>query len=120
MAGSQGGAGRGSQSSFPQSNAWTGSAPRDHGTTTGPVQEQHVPVRGFNAAEAKNALRNGPTQSTPVRYQPSGPPPRDGTANRASGPWAAKPNTMANGRDFFLELRKQVTALQNGGNVPGG
>ena len=24
---------------------------------TGPAQEQHVPVRGFNAAEAKGALK---------------------------------------------------------------
>jgi hypothetical protein len=29
-------------------------------------------------------------------------------------------NTMANGKDFFLELRKQVTALRQGGNVAGG
>ncbi|XRM38479.1 hypothetical protein ABZX51_001892 [Aspergillus tubingensis] len=27
---------------------------------SGPQQEQHVPVRGFNAAEAKGALRKGP------------------------------------------------------------
>lgn len=29
-------------------------------------------------------------------------------------------NTMVNGKDFFLELRKQVTSLQQGGNVAGG
>jgi hypothetical protein len=29
-------------------------------------------------------------------------------------------NTMANGKDFFLELRKQVTALRQGATVPGG
>lgn len=29
-------------------------------------------------------------------------------------------NTMANGKDFFVELRKQVTALRQGGNIPGG
>lgn len=30
-------------------------------------------------------------------------------------------NSMVNGRDFFLELRKQVGALQQGGsNVQGG
>lgn len=26
---------------------------------SGPTQEQHVPVRGFNASEAKNILRKG-------------------------------------------------------------
>lgn len=29
-------------------------------------------------------------------------------------------NTMANGKDFFIELRKQVTALRQGGTVAGG
>lgn len=29
-------------------------------------------------------------------------------------------NTMANGKDFFLELRKQVTSLRQGENVAGG
>ncbi|GJP92603.1 PAP2 family protein [Aspergillus niger] len=130
---------------------------------SGPQQEQHVPVRGFNAAESKGALRKGAFRPTSVRgmtpantqlalgsrtgrcayrycspetnvydcllltpisspeprpyhYKPQG---KD-VNNRASGPWGAKPNQMANGKDFFLELRKQVTALQQGGTVAGG
>ncbi|PWY90729.1 hypothetical protein BO70DRAFT_358177 [Aspergillus heteromorphus CBS 117.55] len=83
---------------------------------SGPQQEQHVPVRGFNAAEAKAALRKGPGESRPYYYKPQG---KD-VNNRASGPWGAKPNQMASGKDFFLELRKQVTALQQGENVAGG
>ncbi|KAJ5833211.1 hypothetical protein N7474_001522 [Penicillium riverlandense] len=59
--------------------AWSGS---------GPAQEQHVPVRGFNAAETKSALKRA--------------------------------NTMANGKDFFVELRKQVAILQRGGTPAGG
>ncbi|OJJ55172.1 hypothetical protein ASPSYDRAFT_49346 [Aspergillus sydowii CBS 593.65] len=77
------------------------------------LQEQHVPVGGFNAAEAKAALRRAPR---PYFYKPQG---KDAN-NRASGPWGSKPNTMANGKDFFLELRKQVSALRQGENVPGG
>ncbi|GAB1215671.1 hypothetical protein ATERTT37_004863 [Aspergillus terreus] len=130
-------------------------------SSPGPAQEQHVPVRGFNAAEAKMALKRGklvtsiamgswtatdivpaiqlqevnyPFQtpddrirdanraanSTPEQkpffYRPGG---KDAN-NRAGGPWGSKPNNMANGKDFFLELRKQVTALRQGGNVAGG
>jgi hypothetical protein len=43
---------RGGQSSAP----WTDSR---EPLATGPSQEQHVPVRGFNAAELKAALRRG-------------------------------------------------------------
>ncbi|KAL4941902.1 hypothetical protein BDV06DRAFT_193361 [Aspergillus oleicola] len=78
-------------------------------------QEQHIPVGGFNADEAKAALRRGPG-ARPFFYKPQG---KD-AGNRASGPWGSKPNTMANGKDFFLELRKQVTALRQGENVAGG
>ncbi|PYI27994.1 hypothetical protein BP00DRAFT_352190, partial [Aspergillus indologenus CBS 114.80] len=80
---------------------------------SGPRQEQHVPVRNFNATESKAALRREPR---PFFYKPQG---KD-TNNRASGPWGAKPNQMANGKDFFLELRKQVTALRQGNPVAGG
>lgn len=98
----------------PRGNAWSDS--RDQ-SPAGPVQEQHVPVRGFNATEAKTALKRGPNEPRPTAYKPTG---KDVNNNRSSGPWGAKPNNMANGKDFFLELRKQVTTLRQGGNVPGG
>ncbi|EAU32993.1 conserved hypothetical protein [Aspergillus terreus NIH2624] len=117
-------------------------------SSPGPAQEQHVPVRGFNAAEAKMALKratdivpaiqlqevnypfqtpddrirdanraaNSTPEQKPFFYRPGG---KDAN-NRAGGPWGSKPNNMANGKDFFLELRKQVTALRQGGNVAGG
>ncbi|TQB69448.1 hypothetical protein MPDQ_001851 [Monascus purpureus] len=50
--GFQGGA-RGGPNAF-GSNAWGG--PREQ-FPTGPPQERHVPVRGFNAMESKEALR---------------------------------------------------------------
>lgn len=52
----------GSQGSFRgghnsnSANSWSG--PREQ-APAGLVQEQHVPVRGFNASEAKNALKRG-------------------------------------------------------------
>ncbi|KAL2218605.1 hypothetical protein M432DRAFT_613651 [Thermoascus aurantiacus ATCC 26904] len=111
--GSQGGA-RGGHGANPQ-NAWGG--PREQ-VPAGPPQEQHIPVRGFNASESKGALRRSPGEAKPAVYKPSG---KEVNNTRASGPWGSKPNTMANGKDFFLELRKQVTALQQqGGNVAGG
>ncbi|KAL1982665.1 hypothetical protein VTN96DRAFT_1035 [Rasamsonia emersonii] len=111
--GSQGGS-RGGHSSNP-SNAWGG--PREQQVPAGPPQEQHVPVRGFNATESKNALKRDPSEPKPAIYKPTT---KEPTNSRASGPWASKPNTMANGKDFFLELRKQVSALQQGGSIPGG
>ncbi|EEH16186.2 hypothetical protein PABG_06273 [Paracoccidioides brasiliensis Pb03] len=86
----------------------------------GPPQEQHVPVRFFNAAESKDALKQG-CQSVgsraPFVYKPVG---KDANNSRASGPWGARPNCMTNGKDFFLELRKQVSALRQGGNNAAG
>ncbi|KAJ5619513.1 hypothetical protein N7510_003497 [Penicillium lagena] len=112
--------------------AWSGS---------GPAQEQHVPVRGFNAAETKNALKRGEERSTrrtsgtrgltmlsfaidigpgepkATFYKPTG---KDSNNQRSGGPWGSKANTMANGKDFFVELRKQVAILQRGGTPAGG
>ncbi|KAJ5577730.1 uncharacterized protein N7459_006694 [Penicillium hispanicum] len=79
-----------------------------------PAQDQHVPVRSFNAAEAKSILKREPKASF---YKPTG---KDATNQRSSGPWGSKSNTMANGKDFFVELRKQVASLQRSGPPVGG
>ncbi|KAJ5715933.1 uncharacterized protein N7483_013114 [Penicillium malachiteum] len=84
---------------------------------TSSSQEQHVSVRGFNTAEAKSILKRGPNETKPIFYKPTG---KDASSQRSGGPWGAKSNTMANGKDFFVELRKQVAALQKGGPVVGG
>ncbi|OQE26862.1 hypothetical protein PENSTE_c005G06426 [Penicillium steckii] len=100
--GGQGGGGRGGNP------AWNNSTP---------AQEQHVPVKGFNAGEAKNLLKKGPGDSKAATYKPTG---KDGNNQKSGGPWGAKANTMANGKDFFVELRKQVASLQRSGPPVGG
>ncbi|KAF3396126.1 hypothetical protein F1880_007305 [Penicillium rolfsii] len=90
-----------------------------------PAQDQHVPVRGFNATEAKNVLKKGPhvilnlfaAEPKALLYKPAG---KDPNNQRSGGPWGSKSNTMANGKDFFVELRKQVASLQRGGPPIGG
>ncbi|OOQ83904.1 hypothetical protein PEBR_32848 [Penicillium brasilianum] len=83
-------------------------------SSSSPAQDQHVPVRGFNAAEVKNVLKKEP--KAPF-YKPAG---KDTNNQRSGGPWGSKSNTMANGKDFFIELRKQVASLQRGGPPVGG
>ncbi|KAL3437112.1 hypothetical protein BDV09DRAFT_30214 [Aspergillus tetrazonus] len=104
-----GGSRGGQQSSNTSHTSWADEV-------TAASQDQHTPVGGFNAAEAKTALRRAPGAPKPYFYKAQG---KDAN-NRASGPWGSKPNTMASGKDFFLELRKQVTALRQGGSVAGG
>ncbi|KAJ5482509.1 hypothetical protein N7475_001321 [Penicillium sp. IBT 31633x] len=81
-----------------------------------PPQEQHVPVRGFNAAEVKNILKKGPGELKSTPYKPHS---KDGP-NQRSTAWGPKAQNMANGKDFFLELRKQIAALQRSGPPVGG
>ncbi|QKX53032.1 uncharacterized protein TRUGW13939_00103 [Talaromyces rugulosus] len=129
-----------------QSSAWSG--PREQ-NAPGLSQERHVSVKSFNAAECKAALKPAPSRAfslptfqspvfrpemmasvtdidnrqlepAPLKYKPTGPSGKDTASNRASAPWATKPNSMANNKDFFLELRKQVTILRQGGSIPGG
>jgi len=92
------------------------------GLPAGPPQEQHIPVHGFNAAESKDALKKGYQaagvgDSRPAVYKPTN---KEANNARSSGPWASKPNSMLNGKDFFLELRKQISALRQSGNAAGG
>ncbi|KAF4251564.1 hypothetical protein LV164_003229 [Aspergillus fumigatus] len=109
---------RGGQSPAPWSDS------RDQ-LATGPSQE-HVPAQEviparsagtYISATSRRATDHPAPEPKPFFYRPNG---KDANSNRASGPWGAKPNTMANGKDFFLELRKQVTALRQGATVPGG
>ncbi|KAL8996444.1 MAG: hypothetical protein Q9169_004038 [Polycauliona sp. 2 TL-2023] len=73
-------------------NAWANSSERSNRDALGqgPAREQHVPVNGFNAQEARDILRLGM-----FVYRHS--------------------STMANGKDFFLELRKQLSSIQQPG-----
>ncbi|GAB7354386.1 hypothetical protein MBLNU459_g4886t1 [Dothideomycetes sp. NU459] len=68
------------------------------------MAEPHTSVNGFNAAEAKDFLARGASQAT---YTVA-----DTAASKTGGAWGAKSNTMANGQPFFVQLTKQVSALQ--------
>ncbi|KAK9850171.1 hypothetical protein MYU51_012525 [Penicillium brevicompactum] len=93
--------------------------PRDNnawGASNHP-REQHVPVRGFNTAEVKSILKKGPRETkSSTTYKATS---KDGPNQRstATGP---KAHFMGNGKDFFVELRKQIAALQRGGPPVGG
>ncbi|KAI9817992.1 MAG: hypothetical protein M1832_004513 [Thelocarpon impressellum] len=43
-------------------------------------------------------------------------PGRDANSAKPAGPWATKPNHMASGQDFFVQLRKAMATLQQGGS----
>ncbi|KAI9741028.1 MAG: hypothetical protein M1834_002739 [Cirrosporium novae-zelandiae] len=84
--------------------------------------DQHTPVGNFNSREVEEALKRGcdgltAAETKPQQYKPSG---KESSNSKGSSPWGSKPNQMSNGKDFFLELRKQVTQLQQKENVAGG
>ncbi|CAF9933262.1 MAG: hypothetical protein HETSPECPRED_008579 [Heterodermia speciosa] len=102
-------------------------------------QEQFPSAKGFNAQEIRDALKQaynggGSEDDKPLKYKaPAG----QANAAKQGGPWGAKrtisrktvevrsmltyaANTMAGGKDFFLELRKQVSTLQQGTERAGG
>ncbi|KAF2142034.1 uncharacterized protein K452DRAFT_318353 [Aplosporella prunicola CBS 121167] len=80
-------------------------------------QEEHIPVKGFNSKEAKYTLKKwyqdankvGSGDGKSVLYKPQG-----DVTMRSGGVWGSKPNTMANGQDFWVQLRKQVSAFDSG------
>ncbi|KAL9624035.1 MAG: hypothetical protein Q9160_001788 [Pyrenula sp. 1 TL-2023] len=95
-------------------------------------QEVHVPVNNYNAQEVEEALK--PTSGMKDTYILAS---SSVDTSKAKGPWASKrntlvssdytkltfrsANTMSNGKDFFLELRKQISAArQSGGSTLGG
>ncbi|KAL9119567.1 MAG: hypothetical protein Q9187_003881 [Circinaria calcarea] len=108
-------------------NAWTTNNRRSRDS---PTQEQHIPVKGFNAQETRDALKKAIASVAAedlksLRYKATGGP----AANvKTGGPWASKDpfpnnsavNTMSSGKDFFLELRKQMAALQHVNERAGG
>lgn len=42
-------------------NAWAGERMNRDGASSGPTQEQHIPVRSFNAKETREELLRGMT-----------------------------------------------------------
>ena len=92
------------------------------------IQEPHVPMNGFNASEVEAMLSAGAADAGEV-YKPENP------TLKAGGVWGTKRETytsdafegghlllttctagaMTNGKDFWLELRKQVADVQANG-----
>ncbi|KAL8839702.1 MAG: hypothetical protein Q9176_004309 [Flavoplaca citrina] len=93
-------------------NAWANNSDRANQDvpSRGPVLDQHVPVNDFNAQEARDMLRIacGPSNKKETNFRAS----NQTQGPKSGGPWAPKPNTMGNGKDFFLELRKQLSSNQ--------
>jgi len=92
------------------SGNWTGERTLGEGRNTPSVAPTSAAV--FKAQETKDFLKRGfPSlsgeEAKALRYKPPQ------IANKTGGPWGSKPNTMGSGKDFFLELRKQMSNLQH-------
>lgn len=110
-----------------------------NGVNALPPRDEHISVNNFNGREVKAELAKA-SQAKATAYKP--PKTDTATARPGNAPWGIKglsyllppcctvhpamltfllANTMANGKDFFLELRKQVSAAQKaGGTTLGG
>ncbi|KAK7728501.1 hypothetical protein SLS57_002389 [Botryosphaeria dothidea] len=84
-------------------------------TPQGYQEQEHAPVNGFNSKEAKVTMKKWYQEANAIGadgksslYKPQG-----DAAPRSAGPWGSKPNTMANGQDFWVQLRKQIAALES-------
>ncbi|KAI5801196.1 hypothetical protein EDC01DRAFT_510851 [Geopyxis carbonaria] len=86
-------------------------------SNNGPV-ETHIPVNGFNSRELEemlnrgyeanmNAYRAAPESEKPVLYKSSD----QGWSTPKGGAWGTKVNTMANGANFLVQLKKSQVAL---------
>ncbi|ETI26204.1 hypothetical protein G647_02981 [Cladophialophora carrionii CBS 160.54] len=83
--------------------------------TSLPPPDDHIPMAGFNAGAVEAMLKQGYEPKTSL-YKPDA----KSQAPSPSSPWGAKPGSMANGKDFWLDLRRQVAALQQTGGVSQG
>ncbi|MCJ1287366.1 hypothetical protein MMC26_006715 [Xylographa opegraphella] len=98
-------------STMASGNAWGNE--RNKSEPQNATADQQPAAAGFNAKDTREFLKRAfasisSEDSKALRYKaPTGFP-----STKAGGPWASKPNTMGSGKDFFLELRKQVSALQ--------
>jgi hypothetical protein len=137
--GRRGGAGRGQNPNKPTENTTNGPAlisrndSKRSDAAAAPAQEEHIPVNDFNAQEVRVGLKNT-SEVKPAIYKPAE---KAAPAARSGSPWASKrtcyclnypgryltraANMTASGKDFFVELRKQVALLQqSGGTTMGG
>ncbi|MCJ1407943.1 hypothetical protein MMC19_002014 [Ptychographa xylographoides] len=99
-------------------NAWASTRGKGNGQSA--TAGQQASAGGFKAQETRDLLRRGlkSVSGDNVKALPYKPPPIQ-AGTKSGGPWASKPNTMGSGKDFFLELRKQISALQHSERVGG-
>lgn len=82
-----------------------------------PAEERAREMAGFDAQEAKvmmqqafqGATRPGNPDRAILYKAVNG----AAVSSKSASPWGAKANQMANGQDFFVQLRKGVAALQH-------
>ncbi|KAJ9647711.1 hypothetical protein H2204_000341 [Knufia peltigerae] len=77
--------------------------------------DDHNPMNGYNSGAVEATLRQG-YDAKALLYKPDAKAP----ATKPESPWGAKPGAMAGGKDFWLELRKQIAALQQSGGTSRG
>ncbi|KEF63762.1 uncharacterized protein A1O9_01740 [Exophiala aquamarina CBS 119918] len=81
-----------------------------------PSSDEHVPLAGFNPDAVDAALKQGFESKAPL-FKPEAKP----QTTKTESPWGVKAGAMTSGKDFWLDLRKQVFALQqSGGTSQGG
>jgi len=83
--------------------------------TSVPPPDDHAPTAGYNSGAVEAMLKQG-YDGKATLYKPDA---KAQTSNPQS-PWGVKPGAMASGKDFWLELRRQVAALQQTGGISQG
>ncbi|OQN96139.1 hypothetical protein B0A48_18054 [Cryoendolithus antarcticus] len=99
------------RSSESQDREVSSSNGRPESSTLNAQQEErsHVAVNGFNTADVK-ALLNGGSKTLPAAYMVD-----DNGGIGRGGAWGSKPNHMASGQPFLVQLAKQIATLEGGG-----
>merc|ERR1711939_880391 len=75
----------------------------------------HVRTTGYNSDAVEALLKQGYEARAPL-YRPE----VKSQGTKAESPWGVKPGAMASGKDFWIDLRKQVAALQQSGGTSRG
>merc|ERR1711939_1263270 len=94
--------------------------------TPGPSQSRRGGKAGSSMNRNTDATQNGSSCQTMIS------PPNDhvpmtgyssevkSQSTKTESPWGVKPGAMASGKDFWIDLRKQVAALQQSGGTSRG
>ncbi|OQO12699.1 hypothetical protein B0A48_02162 [Cryoendolithus antarcticus] len=104
-------------------NAWTQrpSESRDRGASSSngrpessavnaqQEERSHVAANGFNTTDVK-AFLNGGSKTFPAAYKVD-----ENGGNGRGAAWGSKPNHMASGQPFMVQLAKQIATLEGGG-----